>query len=355
MLETIREFASGRLESRGEEDALRERHATYFEDHIAELRARLAGETHPSVMGRLDDDWDDVLASMDWWIGRREYARVARLASRIWRYVWLRDRVGELTTRLQEVYSARATLEPALRGELCRLWGSLCYQTGDYETAREVIEEAVELLSEHGPRDREAWAHALLGGVLPYFDGDLELPLAEVSRAVELFREDDNAFGLATTLGMIGTISALRGHPDEAMAQLDEGIAVAEKLGLPELIGANHTLRALAHLACDQIEDARRHLDAAAGTSLYLESTTYSLEGYAAVLLEEGDSTLAATMLGAAEGLRERTGIQMWPIMGLILRDRLAALESAGPDAAAGRFAGREMSPTAALALVRAR
>lgn len=44
----------------------------------------------------------------------------------------------------------------------------------------------------------------------------------------------------------------------------------------------------------------------------------------------------------------------MWPIMNMILRDRLASLESAGPAAAAARFAGRQMSPAEALALVRA-
>ncbi len=40
--------------------------------------------------------------------------------------------------------------------------------------------------------------------------------------------------------------------------------------------------------------------------------------------------------------------------MNMILRDRLASLESAGPEAAAARFAGSRMSPAEALALVRA-
>jgi hypothetical protein len=40
--------------------------------------------------------------------------------------------------------------------------------------------------------------------------------------------------------------------------------------------------------------------------------------------------------------------------MNIILRDRLASLESAGPAAAEARFAGSRMSPAEALALVRA-
>jgi tetratricopeptide (TPR) repeat protein len=254
---------------------------------------------------------------------------------------------------LTAAFAARDTLEPSLRGELCRLWGSGCYQAGRFELAREAIEEAVRLLAETGPPDREAWARTVLGGLLPYFDGDLDQPFEEVSRAVELFRADGNAFGLATTLGMLGTISLLLGRTDEAMSQLQDGMLLAEQLGLAELIGSHHSFRALAHVARDEHEAARHHLDAAVAAPLYLEGTAYCLEGYAAVLAAEDDVILAATALGAAEGLRERTGVARWPIMDLILRDRLAALESAGTAAAAARFAGCQMNPAEALALVR--
>ncbi len=210
-----------------------------------------------------------------------------------------------------------------------------------------------ELLGETGPLDREAWARTLLGGLLPYYDSNLERPRAEVTRAVEVFRAEANLFGLATTLGMLGTISALSDRTDEAMSYLDEGIVVAEALGLREIIGANHTLRALAHLTCDEIEAARHDLDAAAAAPTYLEGTAYCLECHAAVLLAEGDAVLAATALGAAEGLRERTGIHRWPIIGIGLSARLAPLDSAGPEVEAARFAGRRMTASEALALVR--
>jgi tetratricopeptide (TPR) repeat protein len=250
------------------------------------------------------------------------------------------------------VHAARASLAPDLRGELCRLWGAANYQVGNFDTAREAIEEAVALLSEHGPTDREAWARTLFAGLLPYYSGDLTQSLAEMERAVALFREGDNLFGLATSLGMIGTIRTLVGQPDRAAAELDEGIAVAERLGLAPLVGANHTLRALSHLTRNELESARRDLNAASEASLYLEGTAYRLEGFAAVLLADGDLVLAATALGAAEALRERTGIHSWPILRMVFGDRLAALESAGPEVDAARFAGQQMSPSEALALV---
>jgi predicted ATPase/class 3 adenylate cyclase len=351
MLETIREFAAALLAESPEGEALCEQHAAHFESLIAELRSQVAGDTAPAAMARLDDDWDDVLACLDWLFHRGEYTRLVQLVSRVWRYMWFRDRVRDSMRWLAEIYGARMSLDPGLRGELCRLWGAANYQMGNFDAAREAIEEAVQLLAKHGPSDREAWARTLLAGLLPYYDADLERPLAEMTRAVALFRDGDNLFGLATSLGMIGTIRTLVGRPDEAAAELDEGIAVAQELGLSELVGANHTLRALSRLTCGELDDARRDLDSASETTLYLEGTAYRLEGFAA-LLADGDPIRAATALGAAEGLRERTGIHAWPILRMLFGDRLEALESAGPEVEAARFAGRQMSPVDALALV---
>jgi hypothetical protein len=86
------------------------------------------------------------------------------------------------------------------------------------------------------------------------------------------------------------------------MRQLEDGLVLAEQLGLDELIGSHHSFRALAHLAQDDLEAARHHLDVAVAAPLDLEGTAYCLEGYAAVLAADIDVVLASTALGAAEG-----------------------------------------------------
>ena len=83
-----------------------------------------------------------------------------------------------------------------------------------------------------------------------------------------------------------------------------------------------------------------------------VESTALWLEGFAAVALAEGDVERAATAYGAAEALRERTGIQRWPIIRVIFESRLAALDDARPEIEASRFAGRQMTPETAIGLV---
>jgi predicted ATPase/class 3 adenylate cyclase len=353
MLATIGEFARARLEESGEKDELQERYVAYFERLVAEQHDLMAGQGARAAMQRLEDDWEDVLAVMRWRYERRDYAELVRTASLSWRFIWLRDRVRESTWWMPDAYAARDELDPPLRGELCRLWGSACYQAGDYEPAKEAIEEAVILLGEWGPPDREAWARTLLGGLLPYHDTDLSHAHAEISHAVTTFRAERNGFGLATSLGMLGVISVLLGNREDAMRELEEGIAVAEELGIPALVGANQTLKALGCLVADEIRSAHRCLDRAAKGPLFLEGAAYWLEAFAAVSLAEGDTIGGATAYGAAESLRARTGIKRWPIMRIILAHRLDPLVDGPPEVAAARFAGSQMTLETALSHLR--
>ena len=346
MLETIRQYAAARLDESGEAEDVHRRHAAYFERFVHELRCLFDGKRAVEAMCILDEDWQNIESVVvPWRVAAGDYTTLVLLASTTWRYVWLYDRVREATTWMADAYDAREQLEPPLRGELCRIWSSALYQLGDYGRAKDILEEAVELLAEWGPRDREAWARAILAGLLPHFEPDHTRAQQEASRAVEIFRAERNDFGLATALGIAGTLTILRGDTEEGTRQLDEGLAASERVGLPSLIGANRALRAFASLSTGDVAEARRYLEEAARTPLYLEGTAFCLEGLAAVALAEGDPVRAATALGAAEGLRERTGIEMWPVVRTAFAPTIDALDAAGPEVHAARYEGRHMNP----------
>jgi len=349
MLETIREYAAARLEESGELETMRARHADHFGAFVEDLHQLFSGSRAPEAMAALHADWDNVEAAAAWLRASGDFARPVRMASLTWRYIWLYDRVREATAWLPAAYEAREGLEPALRGELCRLWGSALYQLGEYERARTVLEEAVELLAETGPPDREAWARTIFSGLLPYFDSDLHASLDEATRAVEVFRAEGNDFGIATSLGLLGTLTTLAGRGDEGREQLQEGVEAAQRLGLPSLIGAGLALRALGCLAAGDTMEAHQYLQAAGGLPLYLEGVAYCLEGLAAVSVAEGDEIRAATALGAAEGLRERTGIRTWPALRMAFQPAIDAVDAAGPEAQAARYEGSYTNPHEAL------
>ena len=136
MLETIREYATARLEESGDAGDVRSRHVAHFDHFVRDLRTRFADGRTAEGMALLDDDWDNIHSIVPAKLASRDFASLVELASATWRYVWLHDRVREATAWMAEAYEAREELEPPLRGELCRLWGSSLYQFGEYEPAQ---------------------------------------------------------------------------------------------------------------------------------------------------------------------------------------------------------------------------
>ena len=119
-----------------------------------------------------------------------------------------------------------------------------------------------------GPPDREAWARTLLAGLLPHYDADFDASAREISRAVEIFREEGDAFGFATSLAMLGTISALLGRGDEAMPQLDEAIAFAARDRPPRSRRLEPDAEGARLPLAEDITGARRNLELADSGSL---------------------------------------------------------------------------------------
>ena len=297
---------------------------------IVELRARVGGrDRDPVAMARLDDDWDDVARPP--WIGGSSQERATPSWSSSSRArgdtsgsaIVFVSSTSVAGGRLRGTVVARAR---ASRRAAAGCGDRACYQSGEYDAAREAIEEAVGLLSEHGPKDR--------GGV----GADASRrPACRTSTATcDVHPTEVSTSGRA----LPGGAEPLRARDEPRHDRHDLSSARASGRGggaadrrhrCCRASGAPGTRRRESHAPghraslCGEIEDARRHLDQAVYASLYLEGTAYWLECYAAILLVEGAPTLAATALGAAEGLRERTGIHRWPIMSMVLRDRLAA------------------------------
>jgi hypothetical protein len=107
-------------------------------------------------------------------------------------------------------------------------------------------------------------------------------------------------------------------------------------------------------------QEARGLLDAALGPSLAAHSTrsvTLCLAAFARWALVAGDPEWAALVAGAAEGLRRRAGLQVWPILRPEEAEVVAQVRKA---LGAGRFdqvfaAGARLTQREAVAAARDR
>jgi len=84
-------------------------------------------------------------------------------------------------------------------------------------------------------------------------------------------------------------------------------------------------------------------------------SSTLLLSGYARLALAQGDPKRAALLAGAASGIRQRAGLQPWPIVRRAETDLVAeGSEALGTDLFSQLFAdGEQLSRQDALAEIR--
>ncbi|HKD32913.1 MAG TPA: NB-ARC domain-containing protein [Gaiellaceae bacterium] len=175
MLETIREFALEQLESAGELEHSRRRHASWF----AELAERLDAESRTgdqaASIARLADDYPNLRAAIGWAREGQDGDLDLRLATALWPFWSTRGYVGEGRRALEDA------LELADRRPARALLGlcSLRMLSGSSEGLLDDVYEVLHAAEELGDLLTLAQAWNLLGQV----EGTMQGALAQAEEA----------------------------------------------------------------------------------------------------------------------------------------------------------------------------
>ena len=174
-----------------------------------------------------------------------------------------------------------------------------------------------------------------------------------------LFREAGDTWGEAMALVTIGRVALLTQDVHGALARFDESLAVAQRQhdDLGEAIALHH--RGWAELLLGDFDVARDCFEECLTLSARLhhdEGVAYALEGLTAVAAARGDPGRAGTLLGAAQVVRERTGLYNSPSFSF--HQQFVEGILAGPTAEtfeAARARGRHLHVDDAVAYARQR
>jgi predicted ATPase len=347
MLETIREYASGKLEESAEAERLARRHLAYYLALAEDVdERRKAGEYE---LGRLEEERDNLRSAFDTALAL-EPEQALDLAGRLALYWNPRGHYSEGRQRLAAALAAAPAAPPLVRGRALTEAGYLAFWQADLDEAEQLGREALALAREHGDRSGSAYALVLLGGTIGV--GDLiaaieyyEEALAEYEaagdeagrlgllqdlasnavergdyqRAISLLREKiatdggRDTYSLALAVGLLGFALAGIGENEEARQSFEQSLEMcradgfsrleAEILfGLGDLTRTTSPSRALEYYR-ESIELAR--------TMGYLGLVGNCLPGIAVIALTSGEAKTAATLLGFRGGFAERFGVSV--------------------------------------------
>jgi non-specific serine/threonine protein kinase len=263
MLETIRQYASGRLLEAGEDEQLRDRHLAYFLQWSERVEPELCGPQQLKWLDQIETEHDNLRSALEWSLTQTKGGEAGlRLAGSL-PIFWLhRGYINEGFAWLEKVLASRtAPRAGGLRAKALYGAGFLaCWQGDRMATARRRLEESAGLWQTLGSAGRTGLAQVLATFCEAMrILGDPAAARSLAEEAVLLCREQGDRWGLAYALTNLGV--AIRDQEDFALARstIDEGVALWRELG--DLWGLDLATHRLGEVALRQgdYEEARRH------------------------------------------------------------------------------------------------
>ena len=395
LLEIIQQFGQKQLEAMGEAISIRRCHRDWYLGLAEQAEQELVGGHQAAWLDRLEAEQDNLRSALRWSLEQHEGEKAAGISASIWSFWLLRGYLSEgrewldrtlaelpdrttmraavlwatgiITGRQGDFTRATRLLEESLDvwrtvGDKKRIASALsslgvgAQRQGDYEQATARYEESLPLLREVGEKQ---WTAIVLSslGLIALYQGHHERARALCEESEALFRDIGDMRGIAAVLTNLGIISLERGDHERATRLCEESLSLRRVVG--DKGGSAHTLVMLGRVALSQ----HQYQQAA---SCYKESLALcqevgekegiaaALEGLAGIAGALGQAKSAARLLGAAETLRDATGVAV-PPMDRAFKERLIATlrtRLGVKDFTEALAEGRRFAPEQALALL---
>jgi predicted ATPase len=313
MLETIREFGAELLAESGEEASIRDRHANFFHELAVARYAPFEFNMPPFDL--LVDETDNVRAALETLVARpsTDAALDIVIAAST---EWLTE--GRLAEGDQWIERALARSDPTpteRRQLILSTAGEFPRHRGDFARAERLIEESVTMGRRLG-LDRAVAADLTDLGSIAMERGDLVLARHRLEEALAMRLSIGLPHGVAHAIAGLAELELREDRPEVAAAHLEEVVAIARRTGAME--GRSTDIGSVGLILLGKARRAMGEIDRAA--ELFEEGLRVAqrvgvanaigpgLDGMAAVLVVRGRSRASAALLGATSRLREETG-----------------------------------------------
>jgi predicted ATPase/class 3 adenylate cyclase len=325
LLETVREYAHGKLvEGHGEEAAFAH-HRDFFFEFLRHQTALLGGSDQLEALEMLETDHDNVREVMDRAMATGDLGLAADFAGRLAWFWYVHGHFMEGERR------AQGLLEN-LPSEPDRHWLRLLiasaqfdYRLGRFDRAATKLERAIEGSKRSGERRLEMWAHAY-SATNEVYRMEFSRGQDEAKTALELAEDEGDLLAFSYVKLIQSGAAAFRlesqgkltsEKASELKAELDPLAEVARNIGERNVIGHVMEAQGVLSLRTGDTDGASTALDRAIVALTELGTVgcaCHCLEAIALCAAEVGLLTSAVRLIGASDGLREMVGIKVSPM-----------------------------------------
>ena len=315
MLQVLREFGLEQLAETGERESLDERHALYMVEIAEAAGPEMIGPNQVAWLDRLATIHPDLQIAFAWSMEHDPPELALRLATGLWRFGYTRGHTREGREWIEQAL-ARAPERTALRATALNGAAILANMERNLEHAREMHAEALEIATEIDNRRLSAVAHMGLGDCAATAH-DADTAHRHYQEAERIFRSLGDQRNIAAVMTNLGNLLWSLNNLDEAQEANEKARVLYTNAG--DQRGVAWSATNIGRIAAEQgdyqraipnLEQALQHYDQLGDRGGYAEA----LEGIAQVAIGTGDYARAASLLAAADGLREAINHPIAPI-----------------------------------------
>jgi predicted ATPase/DNA-binding XRE family transcriptional regulator len=348
MLETVRAYAALELAAADERDDAMEGLVRYCTAEATLAADGLIGPAQVKWLDRVREDLESYRRALAWLIERSRPAEASEIAWGLMFFWLIRGHAAEGLSWYEQILKW-PVLPPAVESRALLGAGAMRYSQGEVGHARTALALALALAHDTGDTAMVALAENLLGRV-EHSLGHVDAAREHYAHSLELFRAVALPWGLGNSLTGMATVHLATGDAASAERLLDEATSVLRPTG-PWFLALTLHIRAILAMrrghADDTIAIVREGLTLI--RALHDKyAFVHALGPLAAAAVLTGDDAWAARILGARDAVTERTGTtvvvrqSLDDLIGLGERELRARL---GPDRWARAYAaGRSIS-----------
>jgi len=227
-LETIRSFATEKLEESSEGEDIRRAHAEFFRALAEEAEPHLIGPEQRTWLERLANDHDNIRAAVEWSLNKAPDVG-ANIANSLWRFWDMRGHVSEGRRWFQWILE-RTNLSPFERMRATQAAALLADVQGDFNTSIAYGNEALLLARKLGSAPDAA--RALIGlGWVALLQGDLNGAASAIEEAVALSEGINDPHLLVRALNNLAAVRSEQHRSGEALRLYERSAEIAERSG----------------------------------------------------------------------------------------------------------------------------
>ena len=209
LLETVRQFAAGRLAASGEETAVHVRLLRWALEVARSAEAALSSAEWTDWSSRLSADQASIRAALSWALGGTEPEAGRELAARLARWWIATGRYSEAGQFLTTAAGIPAAAPPGVQARVLIGAAWSAFHLGDKRRAAPLVAGGIARAQHAGEPQLEVWGRNLLAG-LAWHAGDADRIVAEIEASRALSGQADPALA-ARAQGLLAMAAFLSG------------------------------------------------------------------------------------------------------------------------------------------------